>query len=151
MSDGVDCDSRNQAAPNIYAAGDVAGWYHVGMGKRIRLENQQNAVEQGVAVGDSILGNGYDFTPIRYGWSSQYGVQIQMLGIFDSADRSALLPSAEPGRFAVVFEKNGKVSGALGWNAAGQIRRVRRLIAENTPWQEIDSVPVPDASDLCHT
>ena len=49
---GVVCDATLQAAPHVFAAGDVAVWPHpMADGELIRIEHWTNAAEQGTHVG----------------------------------------------------------------------------------------------------
>jgi 3-phenylpropionate/trans-cinnamate dioxygenase ferredoxin reductase subunit len=147
LDDGVICDLRSRAAPNIYAAGDVAR--RRGPGVDVRLENQQNAVEHGIFVGESIVGSAAEYRPMPYGWTYQYEVQLQMVGTTRGARRSAIVAdSMHDGRFLIVFGSEDTISGAIGWNAASHIRRARKWIREPRPWHDVESVPVPSASEL---
>lgn len=47
---GVVCDAFCRAGPHVWAAGDVASWWHTGLGERMRVEHRTNAGEQGMAV-----------------------------------------------------------------------------------------------------
>ncbi|MFE7488609.1 FAD-dependent oxidoreductase, partial [Kitasatospora sp. NPDC057541] len=50
LDDGIVCDPRCRAADHVYAAGDVARWWHPGQGRTVRLENRSNAAEQALAA-----------------------------------------------------------------------------------------------------
>ncbi len=56
---GIVCDEYLQAAPHVYAAGDVVSWPHpLADGAIVRIEHWTNAAEQGTAAGRNCLGRG---------------------------------------------------------------------------------------------
>ena len=54
--------------PDIYAAGDAVNFFHAGLGKRTRVEHEDNAVFMGKLAGKNMAGgNGtYDHIPLFY-------------------------------------------------------------------------------------
>ena len=53
---GVVCDANLQAAPHVFAAGDVVTWPHpMADGELIRIEHWTNAAEQGTHAGRNAL------------------------------------------------------------------------------------------------
>lgn len=131
LSDGVECDSRCRAATDVYAAGDIARWYHEGLGRSVRLENRANATQQAIAVADNILGADRAYTPIPYWWTDQYEVKIQVSGEF-TAD-TAVHPTdgdLDQPRFAARAESGGQIVGAIGWKHPRGYREAARRIGE---------------------
>jgi 3-phenylpropionate/trans-cinnamate dioxygenase ferredoxin reductase component len=131
LSGGVECDSRCRAAPDVYAAGDVARWYHEHLGRSIRLENRTNATQQAVVVADNMLGAARAYTPTSYYWTDQYEVKIQVSGeLTDDAVIHVTDGGFDQSRFSAVVENGGRIVGAVGWKhprgfreAAGRIGR----------------------------
>ncbi|MBB6550887.1 hypothetical protein [Nonomuraea rubra] len=72
LGDGVHCDAQCRAAPGVYAAGDLASWYDEWLGRRLRLENRTNAVDQAQIIAANILGEGLPYTPVPYFWTDHY-------------------------------------------------------------------------------
>jgi 3-phenylpropionate/trans-cinnamate dioxygenase ferredoxin reductase subunit len=131
LSDGVECDSRCRAAPDVYAAGDVARWYHERLGRSVRVENRTNATQQAMAVADNILGADRAYTPTSYYWTDQYEVKIQVSGeLPDDATIHLTDGGLDQPRFSALVENGGQVVGAIGWKhprgfreASGRIGR----------------------------
>jgi 3-phenylpropionate/trans-cinnamate dioxygenase ferredoxin reductase subunit len=120
---GVECDEHCRAADGIYAAGDVANWFHPGYGRRLRIEHRTNASEQGVAAARNLLGIPTVFCPIPFFWSDQYDVKLQSFGILPAnAQVSYLYGSAESGAFVAGYFEEERLVGVLGWNAAKETR-----------------------------
>lgn len=139
LQNGIVCDAFCEAAPDIYAAGDVASWYHPYLERHVRLEHRMNATEQGQAVARNILGERQPFAPMPFFWSDQFDVKLQMYGI---ASRGAELRIVEGAlhedRFvAAYYEEGERLVAVLGWNSPKQLLSYRqRLLAAYTPSQE---------------
>jgi NADPH-dependent 2,4-dienoyl-CoA reductase/sulfur reductase-like enzyme len=136
LSNGIDCDSLCRAAPGVVAAGDVAGWTHPGLGRRLRVEHRMNATEQGIAAARTLLGRGEPFSPVPYFWTDQYDVKIQAYGNWPEGAEIAVV-EGEPaeGRFIALYGWQGAVVGALGWNMPRQLRSYRRQVVDRAPWK----------------
>lgn len=136
LSDGVDCDEFCQAAPQVYAAGDVASWWHPGRGARVRVEHRLNASEQALVVAHNIVhGPEREFAPIPYFWSDQYDLRLQAYGFPQAGDEFVVTEGGldEP-RFAGVWTAAGEVVavGGLGLPRAVRELRVRLVPAQAT-------------------
>ncbi|MBS2548508.1 FAD-dependent oxidoreductase [Catenulispora sp. NL8] len=139
LADGVTCDATCRAAPGVYAAGDVASWPNPHFGIRMRLEHRMNATEQARAAAGNLLGDDRPFAPVPYLWTDQYDVRIQAHGIFPAdAEMTVLSGDPDEGPFTAAYGHRDRVVGVLAWNSPREIRRLRSLVAEHTPW------PIPD-------
>jgi NADPH-dependent 2,4-dienoyl-CoA reductase/sulfur reductase-like enzyme len=143
IDDGVVCDETLLAAPGVVAAGDVARWPNVAFGGEVmRIEHWTNAAEQGVYAGERLLraarGEPAEpFAPVPFVWSDQYDVKIQCAGRFDGADRMEVVDgSLAERRFVAIFERNGLISGVLGFTAPRRVMQFRRLVAQRAPFAE---------------
>ncbi|WP_243858501.1 NAD(P)/FAD-dependent oxidoreductase [Mycobacterium sp. DL440] len=130
--DGVLCDEYCRAAPGVWAAGDVASWYHVDIGERIRVEHRTNAAEQGLAVARNILAgsNPTPFVPVPYIWSDQYDLKLQIYGLPRGADSFTVTDGSIGDRELVaVYGKGGRARAAVGINMIRPLRTARSLVA----------------------
>nr|QIZ02035.1 FAD-dependent oxidoreductase [Streptomyces sp. S1D4-11] len=142
LGDGVECDAYCQAAPRIYAAGDVASWPNAHFGTRMRLEHRMNATEQASAAAGNLLGDATPFAPVPYFWTDQYDTRIQAYGIFPpDAEMRIVHGDPSDGRFAAAYGHRGRVVGVLGWNAPRQVRTLRRLVVDRAPWTTFAAIP----------
>ncbi|MFD8725284.1 NAD(P)/FAD-dependent oxidoreductase [Streptomyces sp. NPDC059629] len=132
LTDGVDCDAYCRAAPDVYAAGDVASWPHPRYGRRMRLEHRMNATEQGTAAARNLLGaEPAAFAPLPSFWSDQYDVKIQAYGdLPPGADVTAVEGTLDADRFVAAYRTGGRTTGVLAWNAARAVRPHHRQLAE---------------------
>ncbi|MFF7756167.1 NAD(P)/FAD-dependent oxidoreductase [Streptomyces sp. NPDC007971] len=142
LGDGVECDAYCQAAPGIYAAGDVASWPNAHFGTRMRLEHRMNAGEQAMAVAGNLLGDATPFAPVPYFWTDQYDTRIQAYGIFPpDAEMRIVYGDPSDGHFAAAYGHHGRVVGVLGWNAPRQARTLRRLVVDRASWAAFAATP----------
>jgi NADPH-dependent 2,4-dienoyl-CoA reductase/sulfur reductase-like enzyme len=119
LDDGIVCDERGRAAPDVYAVGDVARWSDGRTGVSTRLENRTNAVQQAMFVAGDITGAQDSFQPVPYFWTDQYDVRIQVFGSLpEDADVRLIDGTAESRKFVMVAEKEGQAVGVVGWNSA---------------------------------
>ncbi|MEU9207145.1 FAD/NAD(P)-binding oxidoreductase [Streptomyces sp. NPDC048415] len=142
LGDGVVCNALCQAAPGIYAAGDVASWHNPHFGTRMRLEHRMNATEQAMAAAGNLLGDATPFAPVPYFWTDQYDTRIQAYGIFPpGAELRIVYGDPSDGRFAAAYGHHGRVVGVLGWNTPRQVRTLRRLVVERASWKAFTITP----------
>lgn len=138
IDDGVVCDATCATrVPGVVAAGDVARWHHPLYGRAIRMEHWTNAVEQGVAAARRLLGRAEPFDAIPLFWSDQYDLKIQLAGLpeFDGESR-VVHGSVEERKFVRLYEKQGRLCAALGFNQARRMIGYRRMIADGTRWDD---------------
>ncbi|MGW7001618.1 NAD(P)/FAD-dependent oxidoreductase [Streptomyces sp. NPDC054933] len=135
LGNGVECDSKCQAAPGIYAAGDVACWPNRHFGTRMRLEHRLNATQQAVAAAGNLLGDDQPYTPVPYFWTDQYDARIQVHGIVPAdADDAVLHGDPADREFVAAYGRHGEVVGVLGWNSPRELRTARQLVVDHAPW-----------------
>ncbi|MGA6166267.1 NAD(P)/FAD-dependent oxidoreductase [Amycolatopsis magusensis] len=138
LGDGIECDAHCSAAPGVYAAGDVASWFHERAGVRVRLEHRTNATEQGLYVAKALLGQaGEPFTPVPYFWSDQYDTKIVAFGLLRGADEVRVVEGAiADGEFVALYRKGNRLTGVLGVRRAKSVRQWRALLAAGSGWDE---------------
>jgi 3-phenylpropionate/trans-cinnamate dioxygenase ferredoxin reductase component len=146
LRDGVVCDSRCRAAPEIVAAGDVARWYHEGIGTDVRVEHWTNAAEQGQAAALSLLhgASAPAYAPVPYFWSDQHGTKIQFVGHSQPGDEVTIAEGdPDDGRFVAAYRRGGRLTGALLWNRPARIPHWLSLVTAGHP----DTAPAdPEAA-----
>ncbi|WP_016697033.1 NAD(P)/FAD-dependent oxidoreductase, partial [Actinoalloteichus spitiensis] len=108
LDNGVRCDARCRAADGIYAVGDVAHWFHEGLGVGMRLENRTNATEQAGVVAENILGADRPYTPVPYFWTDQFDARLQIHGLLPpDAEVSVEDGDPESRRFVAAYRRGG--------------------------------------------
>lgn len=139
LDNGVICDGACVAAEDIVVAGDVARWRDPRTGLPTRVEHWTNAVEQSVhAARRLLLGEEVGaFEHVPYVWSDQFDLRMQIAGEVRDGDEMAIgLGSLEEGRCLVLFGREGKLTGAVGFKRARQLNEYRDLIGEGIGWND---------------
>jgi 3-phenylpropionate/trans-cinnamate dioxygenase ferredoxin reductase subunit len=102
--------------PDIFAAGDVASWWHPTWRERLRLEHYDNALNQGVAAAKSMLGIGEPYAPIPYFWSDQYDLNLQYRGYASRWDEIAVRGNPAEHSFSAFYLLGGRLRACLSVN-----------------------------------
>ncbi|WP_022899977.1 NAD(P)/FAD-dependent oxidoreductase [Humibacter albus] len=134
VDDGVIVDDRLCTSdPHIFAAGDIASYPDVILGRR-RIEHVDNATSMGTCVGRNMAGadEPYDHTP--YFYSAVFGNRYEAVGTLDSS-LTTVEEWNEPQTSGVVYYLNdGNVVGVLLWNVPEQRDAARAVIDADGPW-----------------
>jgi 3-phenylpropionate/trans-cinnamate dioxygenase ferredoxin reductase subunit len=112
----------------VYAAGDVANWWHPSLERRIRVEHFDNAALQGTAAGRSMAGQPEAYAPVPYFWSDQYDVNLQYAGFPRKVEEIVLRGAPETGSVTVFYLAGGRIQGVATINQSRDLRPVRQLI-----------------------
>ena len=140
VDDGILCDARCFAAPDVVAAGDVARWPNPLFGHSMRVEHWTNAAEQGAAAARNLLVGpeaAEPFAPVPYFWSDQYGVKIQYVGHAAPDDALEVVEgSVEERRFVAIYGREGRLTAALAFDRPRALMAYRRLLADRASWED---------------
>lgn len=125
LTDGVGCDRTGQAAPDVYAVGDVARWCPQ-PGRGTRVEHRTNATEQALAVARHIVHREDPPAMTPYFWTDQYGERIQVAGVIpEDAEITVVAGDLPSRRFVITASRKGALSGVLGWRMPKEFARHR--------------------------
>ncbi|MGV9381267.1 NAD(P)/FAD-dependent oxidoreductase [Nonomuraea sp. NPDC003707] len=116
VADGLVCDAHCAAAPDVYAAGDVARWHNPLFGTSMRIEHRTNAAEQGMAAARNLLHPEArrPFAPVPYFWSDQYDMKIQAYGQLRGHDGVAVMEGdLDQRRFLAAYRTGDRLTGVL--------------------------------------
>jgi NADPH-dependent 2,4-dienoyl-CoA reductase/sulfur reductase-like enzyme len=139
VKDGIVVNERLRASrPDVFAAGDVASFESRVLGRRLRVEHEDNANAMGRVAGRAMAGEPdvYDHLPFFY--SDLFDLGYEAVGEVD-ARLEAVADWKDPFREGVVYYlRDGRVRGVLLWNTWGQVDAARALIAEAGPFRPHD-------------
>jgi 3-phenylpropionate/trans-cinnamate dioxygenase ferredoxin reductase subunit len=142
LHNGVVVDEYCRASePNVFAAGDVANWWHPTLGERLRVEHYENAQNQGVAAARAMLGKGEPYAPVPFFWSDQYDLTLQYVGHATGHDEVVFRGDIASRKFLAFYFREGRLRAALGINRFRDVSAARRLIRDGvavTPEQLAD-------------
>ncbi len=129
IDNGIIVDEYGRTShPDIYAAGDVTSHPNPILGKRIRLESWENAQNQAINAARAMLGNETPYSEIPWFWSDQYNANIQLMGLPEDWDETAVRGDRGAGEFIEFYLNDGRIQGAAAINNPRDLRFTRRLM-----------------------
>jgi 3-phenylpropionate/trans-cinnamate dioxygenase ferredoxin reductase component len=114
----------------IYAAGDCTNHPNALLGRRLRLESVQNAIDQAKAVAAAIAGKPKPYAEVPWFWSDQYDLKLQMAGLSAAGDTVILRGDPASRKFAAFYLHDGKLAAVDAVNAAPEYMTGRMMIAK---------------------
>ncbi|AKS33771.1 NAD(P)/FAD-dependent oxidoreductase [Mycolicibacterium goodii] len=130
VSDGILVDSQARTSqPDVVAAGDCTRQFHGLLRREVRLESQQNAVEQARIAARTLCGSTTESFNVPTFWSDQYDHRLQMVGLPLPDDEQVLRGDPDSGSFSVVFLRGGRLSAVHAVGRPRDITAGRKLIA----------------------
>lgn len=135
VDDGIVVDELLRTSqPDIYAAGDVASFHSPSLGKRLRVEHEDNANTMGRIAGRNMAGRAERYDHLPFFYSDMFELGYEAVGELDSR-LETYADWQRPNEEGVVYYlKAGRVRGVLLWNVWEQVDVARQLIAEPGPF-----------------
>ncbi len=120
--------------PDVYAAGDDANFYNPLLGVRMRVEHEDNALDQGEVAGRNMSGEEVYYDHLPYFYSDLFDLGYEAVGELNP-QLETVEDWKEPFRKGIVYYlDDGRVRGVLLWNTWDQVDNARQLIAEPGPF-----------------
>ena len=140
IDDGIVVNERLETSvPDIYAAGDVANFFHSALEKRTRVEHENNAVEMGKTAGRNMAGATEAYTHIPMFYSDLFDLGYEAVGEMSSKMEMIVDWQEKPFKKGVIYYMdNGRVRGVLLWNVWKKVEDARALLKEKGPFKEKD-------------
>jgi len=115
--------------PSIHAAGDVAVFHSPALGKRIRVEHEDNANTMGRIAGRNMAGSPEPYHHLPSFYSDLFDLGYEAIGELDPR-LETVADWKEPNREGVIYYVGGgTVRGVVLWNVWDQVEAARKLIA----------------------
>ena len=128
IDNGIITDEFSQTSiENVFAAGDVANFFHPFYGLHMRLESFKHAQNHGINAGKNIVGRKNTYTEIPWMWSDQFELNLQMTGICSDYETIVQRGNSVKDGIIYFFLKNRRIIGACGVGIGGKIGRDIRL------------------------
>lgn len=119
---------------DVYAAGDVASFFNPTLGKRMRVEHEDNANTMGKIAGQNMAGEPTPYHYLPYFYSDLFDLGYEAVGDINS-QLQTVSHWQEPHKKGIVYYlQDDRVRGVLAWNVWDQVERARELIAEPGPF-----------------
>ncbi|GAA3701170.1 FAD-dependent oxidoreductase [Microlunatus aurantiacus] len=133
VDDGVLVDAQLRTSdPDVYAVGDIANHDHPTLGRRVRVEHWETAIEQAKTAAHNLAGAAEPYERLPYFFTDQYDLGMEYVGSvgpdgYDRVDVDGDLSSVvtDQGSFRAFWVKDGTVVAALhvnDWDASEVIR-----------------------------
>jgi NADPH-dependent 2,4-dienoyl-CoA reductase/sulfur reductase-like enzyme len=126
------------SAPDIFAAGDVANFFHSALGKRVRVEHEDNAIKMGQLAGRNMAGADEPYAHIPMFYSDLFDLGYEAVGELNSKLQT-VVDWQEPFKKGIVYYlDNGRVRGVLLWNVWDSVPEARALLSAPGPFKAVD-------------
>jgi NADPH-dependent 2,4-dienoyl-CoA reductase/sulfur reductase-like enzyme len=136
VSDGIEVDDRLRTSrPEIYAAGDVAQFFSPALGRRVRVEHEDNANTMGRLAGQNMAGADLPYEHLPFFYSDLFDLGYEAVGDVDARHQTVVDWKTEFREGVVYYLDGGRVRGVLLWNTWGQVEAARALIAAPGPFR----------------
>ena len=139
VDDGIVVDEQLRAGhPDVYAAGDLAAFQNPALGKRMRVEHEDNAKVMGRQAGRNMAGANEPYHHLPFFYSDLFDLGYEAVGELDSRLQTVEDWAEENRKGVVYYLGGGRVRGVLLWDVWEQVDAARRLISEPGPFQPAD-------------
>jgi 3-phenylpropionate/trans-cinnamate dioxygenase ferredoxin reductase subunit len=129
---GVVVDQRLRTShPQVFAAGDVANAFHPVLGRHVRVEHWDNAIEQGRHAANSLLGAEEGYQRLPYFYTDQYDLGMEYVGhVGPEGYDDVVIRGDVPGLvFTAFWIARGRVVAGMQVNDWDAMDAVRRIVA----------------------
>jgi 3-phenylpropionate/trans-cinnamate dioxygenase ferredoxin reductase component len=134
VDDGIGTDAAlRTSAPDVYAAGDVAGAFHPMYGRRVRVEHWANALNQGPAAARSMLGQEVSYDRVPYFYTDQYDLGMEYSGLAGPGTTVVTRGDPDGGEFIAFWLEDGAVRAGMNVNVWDVTEPIQALIRAGRP------------------
>lgn len=130
VRDGIVVDELLRAsAPDVFAIGDCARYVHPLLGRCVRMESVQNAVDQARFVASVLLGSADSpYAELPWFWSRQGACSLQIAGVAEPGDGFEAHADERPDRLTVLRLKDDRIVAVETINNPAHHVQARRLL-----------------------
>lgn len=129
IDNGILVDGMLRAAPDVFAAGDVANVLHPFYGRRVRVEHWANALNQGPAAARNMLGREEPYDRLPYFFSDQYDVGMEYSGLAGGTDEVVVRGDLAARELIAFWLSDDRVVAGMNvnvWDVTGPIQALIR-------------------------
>lgn len=133
VDNGVVVDASFRSSdPDIFAAGDVAAFWSIPLGRTLRIEHEDHANASGMLAGKAMAGKTVTYDHLPFYYSSIFDVNYEVVG--DVGDDMEVVEDWKtPFKKGVVYYmRGGRVRGVALWNVRRKLKAARQLILDGT-------------------
>lgn len=135
------------SAPHVFAVGDVANQQHPALGRRIRVEHWDTAIEQAKVAARNMLGADEDYARLPYFFTDQYDLGMEYVGsLGPHGYDDVVLRGDLAGQFTAFWVRDGRVEAGMHVNDWDAIDPIRRLVGATAALDQLRDESVDLAS-----
>jgi NADPH-dependent 2,4-dienoyl-CoA reductase/sulfur reductase-like enzyme len=139
VENGIIVDDRlRTSAPDVYAAGDAANFHHSALGKRVRVEHEDNAIHMGKLAGRNMAGADEAYSHVPMFYSDLFELGYEAVGELSSKMETVTDWQDPLHKGVIYYLENQRVRGVLLWNVWDQVENARALMNEQGPFRAED-------------
>ena len=129
--------------PDVFAAGDLANAYHPRLGRRVRVEHWDNAIQQGRAAAANLLGAEQPYERFPYFFTDQYDLGMEYVGTTspDGYDEVVVRGDLAARVFTAFWVEAGHVVAGMQANDWDATPHMRRLVEAG--WADLETLRDP--------
>jgi 3-phenylpropionate/trans-cinnamate dioxygenase ferredoxin reductase subunit len=125
------------SSPDIYAAGDNANFPYAVLGRSLRVEHWDNAVNQGKTAGMNMAGANTPYTYMPYFFCDLFDFGYEAVGLCNAQLETYADWQKQNDTGVVYYLENGKAVGAMMCNLWDKVEAARALIRSHEPVAEL--------------
>lgn len=139
ITDGIIVDEYLQTnLPDIYAAGDVANFFHIPLRKRVRVEHENNANTMGKLAGLNMAGEPQKYDHFPFFYSDLFDLGYEAVGDFNK-DFEVFEDWIEPFKKGTIFYlQDGQIRGLIFWNLWDKVEQGQAVISSGQVFQKLE-------------
>jgi NADPH-dependent 2,4-dienoyl-CoA reductase/sulfur reductase-like enzyme len=124
--------------PDVYAAGDIANFLHIPLGKHVRVEHEDNANSMGKLVGKNMSGELKKYDHFPYFYSDLFDLGYEAVGEINN-DLETYEDWVEPFKQGTIFYlQDGQIRGLIFWNLWDKVEQGQAVISAGQTFQKSD-------------
>jgi 3-phenylpropionate/trans-cinnamate dioxygenase ferredoxin reductase component len=134
IGNGIEVDEyARSSTADIWAAGDVAEFPHLVLGRTMRLEQWDHAIHHGRTAGANMAGANQPYTHVPLFAGAVFDVTIEAVGDTDSTWETHAVWRDSYREGVLFYLHNDIVRGVLMWNSIGDPEWARNVIRMRKP------------------
>jgi NADPH-dependent 2,4-dienoyl-CoA reductase/sulfur reductase-like enzyme len=131
---GIIVDAQLRAAPNVYAAGDIARFPLHGNGVPVRVEHWRVAQQQGRTAAANMMGHEKPYDAVPVFWTIHYLKRLDYIGHAESWDETVIHGELETPKFLIYYVKDGRVAAAAAFDRDQDAAALVELLQLRRDW-----------------
>jgi NADPH-dependent 2,4-dienoyl-CoA reductase/sulfur reductase-like enzyme len=128
---GLPVNACLQAAPNVYAAGDIARFPLAATGQPTRIEHWRLAQQHGQVAARNMLGQQQAHTAAPFFWTQQYGKSLRYAGHADKWDDLLYHGEVAKQDFLAFYVQAGRIAAVAGMGRDTDMIYITELLSKN--------------------